>query len=65
MDCLLQHGTVLLDNDADPMFDLIRAPPEKKKDAVKGDVKKRITSLRAEPGRTVPFEEAEAAGPCL
>jgi lipoate-protein ligase A len=58
MDCLLQHGTVLLDNDADLMFDLIRLPPEKAGD---GDAKKRVTSLRAELGKAVSFEEAEAA----
>lgn len=56
--CLLQHGTVLLDNDAGLMFDLIRPPPEK---AGAGDVKKRITSLRAELGKPVSFAEAEAA----
>jgi lipoate-protein ligase A len=59
--CLLQHGTVLLETDAELMFGLIRVPPEKREAAGKEGQTKRLTSLRAELGKAVSFEEAEAA----
>jgi lipoate-protein ligase A len=59
--CVLQHGTVLLDNDVDLMFVLLKVPDEKLKDKLIHDVKERVTSLNALLGRAVPFEEAERA----
>jgi lipoate-protein ligase A len=61
MDCLLQHGTVLLDLDADLMFELLRVPSEKVKDKLIRDVKERVTGLKALLGRPVPYEEAGQA----
>jgi lipoate-protein ligase A len=58
--CILQHGTVLLDLDADLMFELLRVPPEKMKGRIIADVKSRVTSLRAL-GLAVTFGEAAAA----
>jgi lipoate-protein ligase A len=63
MGCLLQHGTILLDLDADLMFELLKVPPEKiqdKTDLIQ-NVKDRVTSLSALLKRTVSYEEAETA----
>ncbi|MDR2552426.1 MAG: lipoate--protein ligase family protein [Treponema sp.] len=59
--CLLQHGTVLLDNDVDEMFEVLRVPEEKIRGKLTGEAKERVTSLRNLLGREVPFGEAEAA----
>jgi lipoate-protein ligase A len=59
--CVLQHGTILLDNDVDLMFNLLKVPQEKLKDKLIRDVKMRVTSLNALLGRAVSFEEAERA----
>jgi len=61
MNCLLQHGTVLLDNDVETMFEVLKVPEEKLKGKLISEVKERVTSLRSVLGREVPFEEAEAA----
>ncbi|MFP3040378.1 lipoate--protein ligase family protein [Treponema primitia] len=60
MGCILQHGTVLLDNDVDLMFRLLRVPAEKLKGKLIDDVKNRVTSLRAE-GLNSSFDEAAAS----
>ncbi|MDR2758718.1 MAG: lipoate--protein ligase family protein [Spirochaetaceae bacterium] len=57
--CLLQHGTVLLENDVDLMFELLRIPSEKLKGKLIQDVKDRITSLKTLLGRPISFAEAE------
>jgi lipoate-protein ligase A len=59
--CLLQHGTVLLDNDVDVMFEVLKVPPEKTRGALIREVKDRVTSLRAVLGRALSFEEAASA----
>ncbi|MDR0689823.1 MAG: lipoate--protein ligase family protein [Spirochaetaceae bacterium] len=59
--CLLQHGTVLLENEVDLMFELLRVPSEKLKGKIIRDVKDRITSLKLLLGRPVSFPEAEDA----
>ncbi|MFP3089143.1 lipoate--protein ligase family protein [Treponema sp. TIM-1] len=61
MGCLLQHGTILLENHVDLMFELLRVPSEKLKGKLIQDVKDRITSLKTLLGRPVPFAEAENA----
>jgi lipoate-protein ligase A len=61
MGCLLQHGTVLLDNDVDIMFEVLKVPAEKIKGKLISEVRERVTSLRSVLGREVPFEEAAAA----
>jgi lipoate-protein ligase A len=63
MGCVLQHGTILLDLDADLMFELLKVPLVKIQDkaALIRDVKERVTSLKAILGRTVSYEEAESA----
>ncbi|GHV79762.1 octanoyltransferase LipM [Spirochaetia bacterium] len=60
MGCILQHGTILLNNDVDLMFELLRVPPEKMKDQIIKDVKNRVTSLRAL-GKDISMEEASKA----
>jgi lipoate-protein ligase A len=59
--CLLQHGTILLDLDAERMFSLLRVPAEKMRGRLIEDVKARVTSLRALLGREVPYSEAASA----
>ncbi|MFA6505749.1 MAG: biotin/lipoate A/B protein ligase family protein [Treponemataceae bacterium] len=59
--CLLQHGTVLLDVDVELMFDLLKVPAEKAKGKLIQDVKERVTGVNALLGRTVDYSEAEAA----
>jgi lipoate-protein ligase A len=61
MGCLLQHGTILLDNDVDIMFEVLKVPAEKIKGKLIDEVKERVTSLRSILGRDVSFEEAAAA----
>lgn len=43
---LLQHGTILLDVDADLMFSLLKVPDEKMKDKLVKNVKERVTALK-------------------
>ncbi|MDR1211298.1 MAG: lipoate--protein ligase family protein [Spirochaetaceae bacterium] len=59
---LLQHGTVLLDNDPELMFELLKVVPEKAgaRPPVAG-VKQRVSSLSEILGREVPYGEALAA----
>jgi lipoate---protein ligase len=47
MNCVLQHGTVLLDVDVERMFRYLRVPQEKAKDKAIANVKERVTSLKA------------------
>ncbi len=67
--CLLQHGTIIIDLDADLMFQLLRVPAEKMKGKFIGDIKQRVTSLseclgavperkRVETAMAYGFEEA-------
>jgi lipoate-protein ligase A len=59
--CLLQHGTILLDNDVDVMFDVLKVPAEKIKGKLINEVKERVCSLHALLGRVLLFEEAVTA----
>ncbi|MDR3147330.1 MAG: lipoate--protein ligase family protein, partial [Treponema sp.] len=59
--CVLQHGTVLLDLDAERMFELLKVPQEKMKGKLIGDVRSRVTGLYALLGRQIPFDEAREA----
>jgi lipoate-protein ligase A len=56
--CILQHGTILLDNDIETMFAVLKVPSEKLKGKLIEEVKERVTNLRAALGREVPFDEA-------
>jgi lipoate-protein ligase A len=58
--CLLQHGTVLLDDDIDAMFSVLKIPREKIKGNM-AEVKDRVTNVKHELGREVPYAEAAAA----
>ncbi|GHV89177.1 octanoyltransferase LipM [Spirochaetia bacterium] len=60
MGCILQHGTILLNNDVDLMFELLRVPQEKLKDQLIKDVKNRVTSLKAL-GKDISMEQASMA----
>ncbi|MDR3284962.1 MAG: lipoate--protein ligase family protein [Treponema sp.] len=57
MGCVLQHGTVLLDLDAELMFDLLKVPQEKLKGKLIQDVQAHVASLRTL-GLSLSFEEA-------
>ncbi|MDR2028466.1 MAG: lipoate--protein ligase family protein [Treponema sp.] len=59
--CILQHGTVLLENNVDLMFELLKVPREKLRGKLIDDVKKRVTSLRTLLGRAIPFDQAAEA----
>ena len=61
LNCLLQHGTVLLDSDVTTMFEILKVPKEKNKGKLIAEVKERITSLRSLLGREISFKEAENA----
>ncbi|MCL1812122.1 MAG: lipoate--protein ligase family protein [Treponema sp.] len=61
MNCLLQHGTILLDNDVETMFGVLKAPKEKNKGKLIGQIRERVTSLRSILGREINFVEAEKA----
>jgi lipoate-protein ligase A len=58
---LLQHGTVLLDDDTDLMFQVLKVPPEKTGGSLVKETAGRVTSLRSLLDREVSFEEAAAA----
>jgi lipoate-protein ligase A len=58
---LLQHGTILLENDPALMFELLRVPPEKIRGKFIAAVQDRVTSLRDLLGRPVSFDEAREA----
>ncbi|MDR1428884.1 MAG: lipoate--protein ligase family protein [Spirochaetaceae bacterium] len=61
MGALLQHGTVLLDNDPELMFELLKVPPEKNRARILAGVRQRVSSLGEILGREVPYAEALAA----
>jgi lipoate-protein ligase A len=58
MNCLLQHGTVILDNDVDVMFEVLRVPEEKIKGKLIAEVKERVTSMKALLGKPLSFDTA-------
>jgi lipoate-protein ligase A len=59
--CLLQHGTVLLDLDAELMFSLLKVPREKLKGKLIEDIRQRVAGLQELLGRQVSYEEGSAA----
>jgi lipoate-protein ligase A len=59
--CILQHGTVLLKNNGDLMFELLKVPQEKLRGKRIEDVKSRVTSLETLLGRPIPFDQAAEA----
>lgn len=61
MGCVLQHGTILLDVDAEKMFRYLRVPMEKMKDKAVKDVKARVTSLHKVTGKEVSYAQASVA----
>ena len=52
---ILQHGTILLEVDAEKMFRVLKVPSEKMKDKIIDDVKKRVIGIQR------PFEEIVCA----
>jgi lipoate-protein ligase A len=59
--CVLQHGTVLLDTDAERMFSLLKVPQEKMKGKLIQDIKARVTGLYSLLGREISFDEGAEA----
>jgi len=60
-DCVLQHGTTLLDLDVEVMFSILKVPQEKISDKMIADVKERVTSVRELVGRDVSMDELREA----
>ncbi|MBD3387911.1 MAG: lipoate--protein ligase family protein [Candidatus Altiarchaeales archaeon] len=61
MNCVLQHGTVLLDVDAERMFKLLRVSDEKMRDKAVKAVKERVTSVKHVLNREITFDKASTA----
>ncbi len=58
---VLQHGTILSGLDLEKMFSILKVPDEKIKDKLIKVAEERVTSLKAQLGREVAFEEIEKA----
>jgi len=55
--CVLQHGTILMDVDVKKMFSLLKVPNEKIRDKLIQNVKERVTSVKNILGKDIGFEE--------
>ena len=60
-DCVLQHGTTLLDLDVNLMFTILKVPQEKISDKMISDVKERVTSIQEILNRQVHINELRDA----
>ncbi len=60
-ECVLQHGTTILDLDVELMFTVLKVPKEKISDKMIADVKERVTSVRDALGRHVEIDELAEA----
>jgi len=60
-DCVLQHGTILLDLDVNLMFSILKVPQEKISDKMIADVRERVTSIRDVLKRDVQISELQKA----
>ena len=60
-DCVLQHGTTLLDLDVNLMFTILKVPQEKISDKMISDVKERVTSIQDILNRQVHIDELRDA----
>lgn len=58
---VLQHGTVLVTCDVKKMFTVLRVSEEKLRDKMIKAVEERVTSIRRELGRSIPFGEVRDA----
>jgi len=58
---VLQHGTVLVDFDARKMFTVLKVSDAKISDKMIKAVEDRVTSIRRQLGRDVPFDEVRRA----
>ena len=56
--CVLQHGTILLDVDAEKMFSLLKVSDEKIRDKMILNVKERVTSIKDILGCEITYEQA-------
>jgi lipoate-protein ligase A len=54
---VLQHGTVIMDVNADKMFSLLKVPNEKIRDKLISDVKQRVTSIKNQLSKELSFDE--------
>jgi lipoate-protein ligase A len=61
MQCMLQHGTILLKVDVERMFSVLKVPSEKTKDKLIEDVKDRVTSVKDCAGREISFHKVSRA----
>lgn len=61
LDCLLQHGTVLLSSDVEAMFEVLKVPKDIGRGRSISEAKKKVSSLSLILGREVPYDEAETA----
>ena len=60
-DCVLQHGTTLLDLNVNLMFTILKVPQEKISDKMISDVKERVTSIQEILNRQVHINELRDA----
>ncbi|MHA1136048.1 MAG: lipoate--protein ligase family protein [Candidatus Thorarchaeota archaeon] len=60
-DCVLQHGTTLLELDVNRMFTILKVPQEKISDKMISDVKKRVTSVQDVLNREITIDELRIA----
>lgn len=58
---VLQHGTILNEVNIEKMFSLLKVPDEKIKDKMIANVKERVTSIRHQKRKMIPFEEVAFA----
>jgi lipoate-protein ligase A len=58
---ILQHGTILNDVNIEKMFSLLKVSDEKIKDKMIANVKDRVTSIKHQKQKTIPFEEIALA----
>jgi len=61
MNCVLQHGTILLDVDVTEMFTLLRVSDEKMRDKMIKVVEDRVTSVKDVLNEETPYSKASAA----
>ena len=56
---IIQHGTLILENNIDEMFNVLKVPNEKIKDKMISNVKDRVTSLNSELGFNLGLDSVQ------
>lgn len=58
---IFQHGTILIDNDSEKMFSILKVPNEKMKGKKIEEIKKIVTSINKELDKTISLDELRNA----